>query len=50
MGERYNHFSLTERHQIARLRDAKIPATEIALRLGHHVSAIQDDYRHRYEA
>ena len=50
MGERYNHLSLPERQQIARLRDAKVPATEIARRLGRHVSTVHRElYRNRVD-
>lgn len=45
MGTRYNHLSLVERHQIARLRDAKVPALEIAIRLSRHVSTIHRELR-----
>ncbi len=36
----YLHLDLEERRKIARWRDAKVPATEIALRLGRHRSTI----------
>ncbi|MDH2328864.1 helix-turn-helix domain-containing protein [Cereibacter sp. SYSU M97828] len=36
----YLHLDLEERRKIARWRDAKVPATEIAFRLGRHRSTI----------
>ena len=45
MGTRYSHLSLTERHQIARLRDAKVPVAEIARRLDRHVATVHRELR-----
>jgi len=46
MGTRYSHLSLAERHQIARLRDAKLPVAEIARRLDRHVATVHRELRH----
>jgi len=45
MGTHYSHLSLTERHQIARLRDAKVPVAEIARRLDRHVATVHRELR-----
>jgi IS30 family transposase len=45
MGTRYSHLSLSERHQIARLRDAKVPVAEIARRLDRHVATVHREVR-----
>ena len=45
MGTRYSHLSLSERHQIARLRDAKVPVAEIARRLDRHVATVHRELR-----
>ena len=40
MSKPYLHLDLEERRKIARWREAKVPATEIAARLGRHRSTI----------
>lgn len=40
MSKPYPHLDLAERRKIARWREAKVPATEIAARLGRHRSTI----------
>ena len=40
MAQRYSHLDLAERRQIAELTEAKVPAAEIARRLGRHCSTI----------
>jgi hypothetical protein len=46
MGSRYSQLSLSERHQIARWRDAKVPVLDMARRLCRHVSTIHRELRH----
>ena len=45
MGSRYSHLSLSERHQIARLYDAKVSTLEISRRLGRHVATVHREIR-----
>ena len=45
MGSRYSQLSLTERHQIARWRDAKVPVLDMARRLSRHVSTVHRELR-----
>lgn len=45
MGSRYSQLSLSERHQIARWRDAKVPVLDMARRLSRHVSTVHRELR-----
>lgn len=44
----YLHLDLEDRRKIARLRDAKVPATAIALRLGRHRSTVFRELRRNH--
>ena len=45
MGSRYSQLSLTERHQIAHWRDAKVPVAAMARHLCRHVSTVHRELR-----
>lgn len=48
MGAHYDHFSLADRREIFRLREAKLPVRVIAERLGRHRSSIHRELRRNW--